>query len=154
MKHYSSIEWLNLLSGVVNEEVECELHEHLLECEECLNIYVSLIENAEETHLNSPLSLDFTDRVMNTIHEENRKLQAIKKRKTFNNLIICYVSAACITLFFMSSGIFDFLSKKIPESSTKFSTTHLGSSNLLSNGWTDRLVDKTSSFVNGFTKNK
>lgn len=152
MKHYSSIEWLNLFSDVVNEEVEGEMHEHLLECEECLNIYVSLIENTEETHFNSPLSLDFTDRVMNTIHEENRKLQAIKKRKTFNNLIICYVSAACITLFFMSSGIFDFLSKKIPETSTKFSTTLSGNSNVLFSGWTDKLVDETSNIVNGFTK--
>lgn len=152
MKHYSKIEWSNLLSGVVNDDVQNEMHEHLLECEECLNIYMSLIDIGQENYSDNPLSSDFTDRVMNSIHVENKRLLTIKKQKTFNNLIICYVSAACITLFFMSSGIFGFLSRKIPETTTKFSTIRSESSNILFSGWTDKLVDKTSSLLNGSNK--
>lgn len=146
MKHYSIDEWNEFVNGNIDENKKIEMLEHTNKCQECLDIYLSFIEK----DLNEPPS-DFSSAVIERINKEDRKLENLKKRNSFINLMIFYASAACITLFLISNGgfnaIFDFTSK-----SSKLMSIHPKSTNFLIDGWTDILAEKTSDFINNIIK--
>lgn len=146
MKHYSYEEWQELIADGVNEETKIKMLEHTMECQSCLDIYLSLIDEGlkDENTIPSP---DFSSKVINKITVENKQTELLKRKKHFTNIMIYYTSAACITLFLISHGCFDaFLG--FTEKGSKAIANQSKATSFVFNGWTDTLTKKTSSFLN------
>lgn len=148
MKHYSYKEWHELIADRINDEKKIEMLEHTMECQNCLDIYLSLIDEGLSIENTIP-SPDFSSKVIKKINVENKQAELLKKKNHFTNIMIYYTSAACITLFLISHGCFDaFLG--FTEKGSKAITTQSKTTSFVFNGWTDTLTKKTSSFLNNF----
>jgi predicted anti-sigma-YlaC factor YlaD len=111
MKHFNREECSNYVENL-SSEAELELiEEHLISCETCLKQYIEILEEREVIKITN-LPHNFVSEVMNKIERSetriNNRLNSKKK------ILICYVSAACITLFLMGSGTFTMMAKSIP----------------------------------------
>ena len=112
-------------AGLVEDCLWQEITDHLYTCEQCANVFLTLLSPEEIGQAEELLSLNFTGKVKTALCQENRqmdkskardtKLSSGKKRerswgKRFNekrqNLLFYYVGAAMVTLIFMSSGVF------------------------------------------------
>jgi hypothetical protein len=96
---------------------------------------------------------NFTELVINKLKLEDSRISTTKKKNYVSNILIYYISAACITLFLMSQGVFHALTSNVPAASSIFTNKTLKSEKLLTNGWTDQLTQKTSLFLNGLFNN-
>jgi hypothetical protein len=113
--------------------------------------YLDLIDESpfeDETVLEG-----FTERVMKQIHMENVKTEGQKLKQKRINIIIYYVSAASITLFLMNAGVFDSIYQSFTSEKSQVSEASQKQS-LFTNGWTSRLTEDTSKFINGFINKK
>lgn len=150
MKHYSNEEWQELIEEEVNDGKKIEMLEHTIECQNCLDIYLSLIDG-EINNKNTAPPPDFSSRVIERINADNKKLELLKKKKRFTNIMIFYASAACITLFLISQGCFgEFLN--ISAKSSKAIHNQSKITGFMFSGWTDTLTEKTSNFINNIIK--
>lgn len=109
MRHYCKEEWNNYIDNSCEEGIFVQMEEHLMTCEVCLKQYVESLEE-NEIKKKTIVPINFVKEVMTKMNGtlENSKLK--NKRKIF----ISYASAASITLFLMSSGIFTKMSTTIP----------------------------------------
>lgn len=63
MRHFSHEEWINYINGKLPETTCEELEDHLFSCDQCLEIYMKMIDRqAEELPLIDYSS--FTDEIM------------------------------------------------------------------------------------------
>ncbi len=152
MVHYSEVQWELFITGQIDETLYEEMLQHSLECEDCLKLYLDLLEKS-----NSPDLIpgeDFTDRVMNCISNEN-KLMLEKKRKINRaNLIIYYTSAASITLFLFWSGIFQGISGSLPQTGKHVGMIQSTAAGIFVSGWTERLSDNTDNIINNINNRR
>lgn len=144
MRHYSKIEWQQFINNHLDALLELEMQEHLLTCEDCRAIYLELIDESIDTEVT--VSAGFTDRLMESIHKENAETAQRKHKQGRRNMLIYYTSAACITLFLMSSGAFQSMYQGI-TSSDKYVLGTLQKQSLFQSGWTNKLTDKTSKLI-------
>lgn len=147
MNHYSLKEWSNFLNGTIDATERTSMEDHLLECDTCSEIYLSLFEDETIIENSMNLSSDFTENIMCVIHESNAKLRKIKNKNALNNMLIYYAAAACLTLFLTSQGVFNYFFEitKSPVSNSKNIA-------FIQSGWTDRLADYTSSILDNLVK--
>jgi hypothetical protein len=149
MRHYSKAEWLWFINNDSGTVLHEEMQEHLLVCDECMMLYLELIDkiNMEEV----PATEDFTDKVMELVHRE--KVEAAKRRLNQKrvNTLIYYVSAASLTLLLTGVGTFQDIYKGLSSVEKQAFETPQKQS-LFMSGWTDRLTDETSKFLSGVKK--
>lgn len=124
--------------------------EFLIESDDCLNSFIEMIENDITTSEVYELPGDFTDKVMDKITRDKTKKGT--KQNNFRNMMIFYVSAACITLFFTAYGVFDLIFDNAVDMTSKVFTNSNLTTGYISNGWSDRLTEKTSEFLNSIEK--
>jgi hypothetical protein len=111
MKHYYKEEWISFAENSISEAEALEMEEHLISCETCLKQYIEILEE-KETAVKAVIPSNFVNEVMNII--ERTKLNKNSKINNYKKVLVCYVCAACITLFLMGSGAFTIMSKSIP----------------------------------------
>jgi hypothetical protein len=153
-----------------NEILKLEIHQHLLECEECLSLYLSLMENKYietdietniETNIESNIETEeisevqrptpnFTDKVMQSVNSECQRISKGKKRNRNVTTLLYYTSAAAITLLLMSSGAFDLLKSSLEQTEVHITNAQerTKKDNIFVSGWTNQLTEKTSELVN------
>lgn len=112
-KCYNRTEWLKYKMGEVSVEQEIEMEEHLSNCANCMEEWLSLITQEELDYADSKLSPAFNDIVIARINHGQEKIVNTRKLERRNtrrkNLLIYYAAAASITLFIMGSGVFTYL---------------------------------------------
>ncbi|MGP4041241.1 hypothetical protein ACTWP4_15275 [Gracilibacillus sp. D59] len=97
MNHFSKDALLTYFNS--DSDLENEIEKHLLECERCTNLYVSLIEDIE---INAELSEDFTD---TTVQQIEKILPSPSKTKQ-NKVVTHYLVAAGLTILLTLTGVF------------------------------------------------
>lgn len=151
LRHYSKAEWQLYINKEYDDLSRQEMQNHLLSCDACMTLYLDLIDEAP---IENDTVLDgFTDRVMEQIHMENVKSEGQKLKQKRINMFIYYVSAASITLFLMNAGVFESIYQSFASEKKYLSETSQKKS-LFTNGWTSRLTEDTSKFINGFLNKK
>ncbi|MFS0820641.1 anti-sigma factor family protein [Bacillus sp. 1P02SD] len=101
MRHFSNEEWLSYIKDEMEEPKREELENHLFSCDQCLEIYMELVESQAE-ELPALDNDRFTDEVTAKL-----PLQKEKLRKSFlQSPIFHYGVAAVVTLTLMSTGVF------------------------------------------------
>jgi hypothetical protein len=145
MMHYSKVQWQLFVNNEVKEELQEEMQQHLLECDDCMSIYANLIEESSDIEVSIPE--DFTDNIMRQISSENMKRTKKRLNQKRINLFIYYVSAASITLFLTTSGVFQGLYEGFSQGA-KYAETTTEKQSIFISGWTSKLTDETSKLVN------
>ncbi|MFD2656150.1 hypothetical protein [Gracilibacillus thailandensis] len=97
MKHMTRDALLAYINAESNQETEVE--NHLLECETCTDLYLSIVEEVE---MNSGVSADFTD---DTLQQLEIRLPAPPQKKQ-NHVFIHYLVAAGLTILLTITGVF------------------------------------------------
>ncbi|MDR4888160.1 hypothetical protein RGU12_11420 [Fredinandcohnia sp. QZ13] len=101
MRHFSKEEWLLYIKDQLEEPKREELENHLFSCDQCLEIYMELIEDQAEEIPN--LENDrFTDEVVTKLPVRKGK----QKESFLRSPIFHYGIAAVVTLTLMSTGVF------------------------------------------------
>lgn len=104
MSHYTNEEWRQFICDVLPEEKREEMESHLYSCDQCLAVYMELIEeNASD--LPNPFDEAVSADVILAQVEQYKKPKRTKQTQTKQKLLH-YGIAAAITIGFMSSGIF------------------------------------------------
>lgn len=149
MEHYNELQWKLFSENLIDESQQLEMQNHLLECQQCLELYLDAIE--EKSMLEpSIISKDFTEKVMKEVTVENRKRTRETFKKKRKNIIACYFAASFITIFFMWSGVFQRVVDTSPRASGEIASANLKKNTIFVSGWTDKLTEGTSSLVNNF----
>jgi len=142
MNHYSNEKWTFYKQGILSSEESRKMEDHLLECDQCLEIFLSLVDSDEIQVASELISPKFTDTV---IHAVNKKSKVRSK-----NLFTYYVAAALVTLILMSSGFFEKLVTTVPYASqTAVVQENFRQENFIMN-FSERVVNKTSDFIDNF----
>lgn len=148
MKHFTRQEWSAFAKGQMEETKNSEMEDHLLECNSCLEVYLSFISGEDEARSKDGLSFLFTENVMKSINdlEAKRRKKSNKKRDIFY-----YSAAACLTLFFTAAGIFQGFAEIIPEvarTETRMERIfEIQEQRIIRFGWSDKLMDNTLTFI-------
>ncbi|WP_010245403.1 anti-sigma factor [Acetivibrio cellulolyticus] len=147
MNHYSEEELLLYSKACVDEVQEAEIEEHLLNCDECNERYIQIIEGFHMTDESNQVSLEFTDNVMKLINRDVKQHKAVKRKRVAPEVLIYYVAAACITLMFSLNGVFDSLFGGFSDMTTSIAQTPVSIEKAVSTGWTERLANDTSKVI-------
>lgn len=145
MMHHSKTQWQLFVNGDLDEALQEKMQDHLSECDDCMTIYTDLIELSSDIEVSIPES--FTDNIMNQIFSENRQLSLRKLKQKRINLFIYYVSAASITLFLTTTGVFQSLYEGF-SAGAKYAEANTQKQSIFISGWTHKLTDETSKLVN------
>jgi len=147
MRHYNEEELIFYSEACVDENLEKDIEEHLLMCEECRDKYMQIVECYHMNDMENSISLEFTDNVMKSIKSEPVRNKVIKKKKVVPEVFVYYVAAACITLLFSFSGVFDSLAGGFSCMTASIAQTPVTIEKNVSNGWTERLTKDTSIMI-------
>jgi len=152
--------WQDYKAGKLSAEAQTVLEEHLLSCENCLGIYLGMIEEGLEDQDTPKLGEDFTDRLFDVIEQEKRwqkasvqvisiagnKAREVRSNKV--NLLISYCAAASISMFFWVGGYFDGLSGNLTKGVDYIHTSEAVETKvepqrgLIQTGWTKKVIEE------------
>ncbi|OAB46845.1 hypothetical protein [Paenibacillus antarcticus] len=115
MKHLSVEDKRRLgqlyINGGCTMEQEQSWEMLLLEDAEAMDIHIQLLSSVELSMPDMMDSIQFTDDVMNSIpvhlYEKEESNMEQRRRRWFEHPIFHYTVAACLTLLFLSTGLFD-----------------------------------------------
>ena len=152
MKHYDYIEWVFYKEKVFPEDKINEMEEHLYICDECMDIFLSLIDEKEEAQVGKLVPINFTDEIINSI--ENIKYYKArtsdKDNKKFKDMFMYYVAVASVavvlTLGGFYSGMVDLVSNRTNTNQGKI---RIEMPNIIFD-LSQNITDRTSDFLNSF----
>lgn len=152
MKHYDYMEWFFYKEKQVPHEKYKEMEEHLYNCDDCMNTFLSLIDDDEIANAENNISSDFTGNVMRNVQKVKYKQKYHKEKSTtsFISSFGYYVAAAAVVILLTWGGFFSGLVDVVPkmaESTIKREGTN--KPNVVYN-LSEKIVNRTSSFINDF----
>ena len=166
MKHYNSEEWKLFAVEAIDEAKRTVMEEHLYQCDECMECYLSIIDASTDTIVDSLISPDFTDNIMKLIEVEKVKEKeglhglTIKEKQVKNNkisrnsILKYYTIAACITIVLFHMGIFDLIGETVPRAAEELADSTKRVELVAVTSWTDRLMETTGQFLDILSKNR
>lgn len=142
MTHLNDLELTAYVKSTKEGMQDRVIEEHLFACDECLERYMKALESSDEYNAVSP-SADFGDMVMASIRKEPvRKKDS--KRNRIPEIMIYYAAAACITLVFSLSGVFQFVSREVFYATSGIASSPSRIGNGTSSDWQEKFVSNTS----------
>ncbi|MCK9443713.1 MAG: hypothetical protein M0Q14_04165 [Tissierellaceae bacterium] len=152
MKHYDQVEWTlykeKLLSNKINEEME----NHLYLCDECMKIFLSLIDEKEIHNTEKYISKDFTLDTMRNIR--NLILLKRSRRKTttksINDFFLYYAAVASVAIVLTATGTFSRMINIVPDinNSIKINENKIQINRIYS--LSENITNRTSEFISEF----
>jgi len=146
MKHYDYVEWLLYKNRMLSKDKLDEMEQHLINCDTCMDIFLSLIDEEEVKDAGKFINEDFT---LNVIKNTNKfkivKSKIKQKSKIFNYQFGYYVAVASVTIILTLSGFYTDLVDTVPKLSSSIIARD-EHTNIIAN-FSDSIVDSTSSFL-------
>lgn len=112
MNHYSTEEWQLFQEGGYTAARTDQMEIHLRECDDCRELFLSLITGEETAEAEVIISPGFTDSVLNAVADIAPLRNKAKRRK---NRFLDFAVAAAVTLVFASGGFFQILVDTAPR---------------------------------------
>lgn len=145
-KHYDYVEWLLYKNKELPVDTLEEMEEHLYNCEICLDIFLSLIDEKEIKAVGNIIPEDFTNNVMANISGKKiKKLPAKKENKIFNYQFGYYVAVASVTIFLTLGGFYTNMVDSVPKFTQREQVIE-NKTNVIAN-ISNRIVNSTSVFI-------
>lgn len=167
---YEERMWSAYHSSLISEVKRSDMEEHLLICDSCLSIYLSVLE--EDTNIKSVPMLreDFTDRVMEAIEEESHNeadnaisMPAKKNKEVLTSkvtILLSYCAAASMALFFWGGGYFEGLSSGLVKGFQYIDKVEISQKvvepqrGLIQSGWSNKVQETRPSFIDTIISKK
>lgn len=158
MKHYSKSQWLQYKKGLLAPALLLKMEEHLVQCDVCMQSYLSLIAKEEITRAAGLLSPGFSSGVMMQIRAIPQSAPTRKilspasgiRGERRKNLLIYYTAAASITLLFMGGGLFQNLVDTGREAMAYTARPQVETQRSVSLDWPDKVVSKAAQWIKDF----
>ena len=152
MRHYSSGEWLAFKEGHYDELTSGKMEEHLYECNECMDIFLSLIDSKEIDGAEKTIPHDFTNKVMKDIQKVKFKPKAKVQKNTisFKNAFGYYAAVAAVAIILTWGGFYSGLVDVLPQVAKETAQKNRFDTPSIVSSFTEKIVNKTSNFVNDF----
>lgn len=150
MKHYDCVEWIFYKEKALSEEKMMEMEEHLYTCNECLDTFLSLIDDKEVAEAEGSISSSFTSKVMSSIQNVEHVTKTNKSKTKHKEIFTYYVAVAAVTIVLTMGGFYNSLVDIVPHVAQ---STDMRDNIKLPNIVADisgRIVNKTSDFINNF----
>lgn len=155
MKHYDYIEWVLYKNDLLDKKIHDEMEDHLLLCHECMDIFLSLIDESEIERAENLVPRNFTENVMDNIKNVRALKKTVKKRtKVSNDFFVYYAAVASVAIILTASGFFTKVVDTVPQIRANIS---LQDKRIRSNAiydFSEKITNKTSLFINNFNRNK
>ena len=152
MKHYDYLEWLLYKEKALSKEKSKEMEEHLYICDNCMDIFLSLIDREEVDRAERSISTNFTSDVMNNIQKVKYKPKSKveKSRHRVKDIFGYYVAVAAVAVILTVGGFYSGMVDMVPHVAK--STVERYNNNTLNVifNMSENIVNKTSSFINNF----
>ena len=146
MKHYDYVEWLLYKNKALNNEMLEEMEEHLYNCDICMDIFLSLIDEKEVEDVRNIIPDDFTVKVINNISKTKvKKLTPKPIKKVFNIQFGYYAAVASVTIVLTLGGFYTNLVDAVPKLTASIQLVE-ERPNLIAN-FSDSIINTTSSFL-------
>jgi len=146
MEHYDYIEWLLYKNKMLPKEKLDEMEQHLYNCNTCMEIFLSLIDEEEVEDVEKFISDDFTAKIIKNIPKlKTGKLKVKQKKKIFNYQFGYYVAVASVTIILTLGGFYTNLVDAVPKLSASIIVLD-EHPNMIAN-FSDNIVGSTSSFL-------
>lgn len=117
MNHVNFEKWVQYVRGEIDDHTREQLDAHLYSCDQCLSIYLEVVE-AQEQSLPMMANEDgFTNSIMKQIESQKlpEKIVSVKKTSFYQKAAFHYIVAAAMTLILMSSGVFSQLMNYVSD---------------------------------------
>ena len=152
MKHYDYLEWVFYKEKVLSKEKFKEMEEHLYECNECMDIFLSLIDSKEIDGAEKTIPHDFTNKVMKDIQKVKFKPKAKVQKNTisFKNAFGYYAAVAAVAIILTWGGFYSGLVDVLPQVAKETAQKNRFDTPNIVFSFTEKMVNKTSIFVNDF----
>ncbi len=105
MSHYSREEWKKYIKEMLPTTEQKELEQHLYSCDECLELYMTIIDESVEDFPNIN-SEQFTEKILAQIFTADGIQSLQRNQSIWTKTIVHYGIAAAITMLMMVSGFF------------------------------------------------
>lgn len=148
MNHYDHVEWMLYKNKALSNDKMKEMEEHLYSCQDCLDIFLSLIDEQEEIYAGEMISSDFIPKVSEKIAEHKivkLDVDRSKNRKSINYQLGYYAAVASVTIFLTLGGFYTNLVDSVPKITESMQGMEVRQ-NLISN-FSDRIINSTSSLL-------
>ncbi|MDF2949389.1 MAG: hypothetical protein K0R07_1421 [Sedimentibacter sp.] len=147
MKHYDYIEWLLYKNKMLTKEKQDVMEQHLYNCNTCMEIFLSLVDEKEEGITEEIIPEDFTTKVIKNISKvkQNNKPKIKQVKKAFNYQFGYYAAVASVTIILTFGGFYANLVDAVPRISASIKVTE-NHKNTVSD-FSKSIVDSTSSFL-------
>ncbi|MFJ7738822.1 hypothetical protein ACIQ2D_21175 [Lysinibacillus sp. NPDC097287] len=100
MRHFSNEEWMSYINDKISETTCEELEDHLFSCDQCLEVYMKMIDRQAE-ELPAIDDSNFTDEIIAELPQKK-----VRKKTLYQRTLFHYAVAAVITLTLMTTGFF------------------------------------------------
>lgn len=147
MEHYDYVEWLLYKNKELPIDSLEKMEEHLYNCDICMDIFLSLIDEKEIKAVEIIIPKDFTSNVMASIRDTKvKRLVARKENKIFNSQFGYFVAVASVTIFLTLGGFYTNLVDSVPKFTEKIQVQE-EKTNIIGN-LSEKIVASTSVFIN------
>ena len=158
MKHYDYIEWTLYKNNLLDAKIYNEMQEHLFQCNECMDIFLSLIDEKEIESASEFVPKDFTEDLMKKIENVtpiNKNIKNLSKRRAKfpKDIILYYTATAAVAIVLTAGGVFTTMVDNIPKT-INFEESKLDTSKIYN--FSGKISQGTSDFIYNFNfmKNK
>ncbi len=144
MKHYDYVDWVLYKKDLLDTGIKEEMEDHLYGCDQCMEIFLSLIDQEEIKVAQSYGPKNFNKKVLRKI-----------KTSSFKDFFIYYAAVASVAIILTASGSFGKIVGMVPQidKTIKESTVKYQANIVYS--FSETITNKTSDFINDFSiKNK
>lgn len=149
MKHYDYVEWVLYKNKLLDDEIYNEMEEHLFLCDSCMEIFLSLIDEAEIEKAGNIIPIDFTNKVMNNIKNIS-PMKKQSKKKVSNDFFIYYAAVASVAIILTAGGFFEKMINTVPYLSVNISSQENNIKRDTIYNFSEIITSKTSKFINDF----
>lgn len=157
MKHYDYVEWVLYKNNLLDDTIHEEMENHLLLCDECMEIFLSLIDEEDIEKAGKLIPEDFTNKVLDNIKNikpMKKPIKNVARKNSSNDFFIYYAAVASVAIILTASGFFGMMVDTVPQlvanvsmEESRFKATRIYD-------FTEEITNKTSKFINNFQLKK
>ena len=157
MKHYDPVEWVLYKKNLLDDRIYEEMQDHLYLCDDCMETFLSLIDEEEISQAELIVAEDFTDKLMDGLGNiRPLKKKTKKKTKINNDFFIYYTAVASVAIILTAGGFFGGLVDSVPEITVNIPIQENRVKTNAIYELSEKITNRTAMFVNNFqfSKNK
>lgn len=153
MAHFDKEKWMDFKNNILSEEERISMEDHLYTCDNCMDIYLNLIDTEELDFAKMMIPSNFTETVMKDVKKITPISKPIRKKKMIENIFMYYVAAASVLLILTAGGVFTKITE-IPMGNIEVDRFQIEEGMGSRYSFTERIIDNTNNFVNNFRTEK